>query len=300
MALVFNKYLSSGVLFGINRFYRLIPIYWFYTFLLVVSLFVLPNGTYLTYWEGFSLLKSLLFIPNLNPNGFGYFPTLYVGWTLIFEMFFYLIFSIVLLLKLPKPSLVCAIVLFSIALVYRWEPFLGRSSLLLIEFSIGIMILEYYKKTKLKHIFIRTVIPITFFIVFTFIFLYLDNIQLAKFFIAGLLVYIFIQMESFFSKELSLFRFLKVLGDHSYSTYLNHIIIIGWFHYLFGDLNSESMDMLAVLCILITIMIISKLSYIYIETSKHILSLKHITITLLTRKKTLLSSKSTIKIKDEQ
>ena len=176
--------------------------------------------------------------------------------------------------KLPRPSIICAIVLLSIALIYRWNPFLGHSSLLLIEFSVGIMILEYHKTTRLKNIFIKTVIPITFFIVLASIFIYLERIQFAKFFLAGLLVYTFIQMENFFSKELGLFRFLKVLGDHSYSTYLNHIIIIGWFYYLFGDSNSSSMNLLAVLSILISIMIISKLSYKYNKTSKHISNLK--------------------------
>lgn len=282
MALVSNKYLTSGISFGINRFYRLIPIYWFYTFLLVASILVLPSGTYLTWWKDLSLLKSLLFIPNINPNGHGYYPTLYVGWTLIFEMFFYFIFSTVLMLKLPRPSIICSIILFCIALIYRWNPFLGHSSLLLIEFSIGIMILEYHKTTRLKNIFIKAVIPITFFIVFAAFFLYLGKVQFAEFFLAGLFVYTFIQMESFFSKDFKLFHFLKVLGDYSYSTYLNHIIIIGWFYYMFGDFNSVSMSLLAVLSILISTLIISKLSYEHIETSKHISNLKRITIKILT------------------
>ena len=299
MALVSSKYLYSGVSFGVNRFFRLIPIYWFYTFLLVVSMLILPSGTYLTWWEELSLLKSLLFIPNINPNGYGYYPTLYVGWTLIFEMFFYLIFSIVLMLRLPRPSIICAIILFCIALVYRHNPFLGHSSLLLIEFSIGVMILEYHKSMRLKNILIKTVIPIMFFIVFASIFLYFEKMQFAKFFLAGLLVYTFIQIERFFSKDLSFFHFLKVLGDHSYSTYLNHIIIIGWFHYLFGDLNSSSINLLTVLGILISVMTISKLSYEYIETSKHISNLKRTIIAMLTRRNALLSSPNTIKVKDD-
>lgn len=295
MALVSNKYLTTGVSFGINRFYRLIPIYWFYTLLLVVSILVLPSGTYLTWWEDLSLLKSILFIPNINPNGYGYYPTLYVGWTLIFEMFFYVIFSIVLMFKIPRPSIICSIILFFIAVIYRLNPFLGHSSLLLVEFSIGIIILEYYKTTRLKNVFIKTVIPITFFIVCAAFFIYLERIQYAKFFLAGLLVYTFIQMESFFSRDFKLFHFLKVLGDHSYSTYLNHVIIIGWFYYIFGNFNFESMNLLAVSCILVSIMLISKLSYKHIETSKYILNLKLITTAGLTRKKPFVTNSNSKK-----
>jgi exopolysaccharide production protein ExoZ len=283
MALVSNKYLQSGITFGVNRAFRLIPIYWFYTLLLVISILVLPSGTYLTSWEGLSLLKSLFFVPNINPNGYGYYPTLYVGWTLIYELFFYVIFSIVLTLKLPKPSIICSIILVLIAYVYRWDPFLGHSSLLLIEFSLGILIFEYHKAIKLKNIFLKAIFPIVVLTSLACIFLYIDKMQFSKFFCAGLLVYIFILSEKFFSKQLKLFHFLKVVGDQSYSTYLNHIIIIGWAYYLFGDLKSTPMNYLVVVTICISIMVVSRFSYIHIETSKYISHFKLMIINVLTK-----------------
>jgi peptidoglycan/LPS O-acetylase OafA/YrhL len=227
MALVSKKYQESGISFGINRIYRLVPIYWFYTLLLVLSILALPTGTFLTWWEDFSLLKSLLFIPNLNPNGYGHFPTLYVGWTLIYEMFFYMVFSIILILKLPKPAITCSLLLVIMAYYFRWNPFLGHSSLLLVEFSIGIIIFEYYKRTKVSGFLIRVIIPLFSFILLASLFLYIDRVQFSKFFLAGLVVYVFILLEDIFTKDFKLFKFLKVLGDHSYSTYLNHTIIIG-------------------------------------------------------------------------
>ncbi|MGJ8694441.1 MAG: acyltransferase family protein [Thalassotalea sp.] len=197
MALVSKKHLHSGVSFGINRLYRLVPIYWFYTFLLVFSILILPNGTYLTWWQDFSLLKSLLFIPNINPNGHGYYPTLYVGWTLIYELFFYLVFTAILVMRLPKPTIACALLLLVIAYFTRWHPFLGHSSLLLVEFAIGIIIFEYYKYTKLNNFFIKIFIPIATFTVFALYFIYLSRVEIAKFFIAGVTVYIFI-LTAFF------------------------------------------------------------------------------------------------------
>jgi peptidoglycan/LPS O-acetylase OafA/YrhL len=45
------------------------------------------------------LFLSLLFIPAENPGGYGLYPTLNVGWTLNFEMFFYLLFGLAFLVR---------------------------------------------------------------------------------------------------------------------------------------------------------------------------------------------------------
>jgi peptidoglycan/LPS O-acetylase OafA/YrhL len=113
------------------------------------------------------------------------------------------------------------------AYYFRWNPFLGHSSLLLVEFSIGIIIFEYYKRTKVSGFLIRLIIPLFSFILLASLFLYIDRVKFSKFFLAGLVVYVFILLEDIFTKDFKLFKFLKVLGDHSYSTYLNHTIIIG-------------------------------------------------------------------------
>lgn len=91
-------------------------------------------------------------------------------------------------------------------------------------------------------------------------------------------------MERLFSKELKLFQFLKVLGDHSYSTYLNHTIIIGWFYYLNNEISSNSGNVISVTSIIISVLIISKLSYDHIETSKYISMLKSFSIMFVNKK----------------
>lgn len=274
MALVAENYHGKGVSFGINRIFRLVPIYWFYTFLLVISILIFPSGIYLTWWDDSSLIKSVFFIPNINPNGLGSYPTLYVGWTLVYEMFFYLVFSLILVFKLPKPAITCAFTMLFIALFFRWDSFLGHSSLLLIEFSIGIFLFEYFKTNRSRSNFVKIVLPIIFFVITTFISCYSNTSLFLKMSLAGLVVYSFILMENLFNLKYKAFRFLKSLGDYSYSTYLNHIIIIGWFYWLFEDTQSGMSEVFPILCILFTTAILSKISYNYIEMASYISRLK--------------------------
>ena len=284
MGLVSKKYQKSGIVFGINRVFRVIPVYWFYTLLLVVSIIVLPSGIYLTGWKNYSLIKSLFFIPNLNPNGLGYFPTLYVGWTLIYEMFFYVVFTIVLMMNMPKPAIACAFILIVIAYFYRGINFLGNGALMLLEFSIGILIYEYQETIKRNNNFARRVFPIAIFPVIAFASFFID-VNLIRYLIAGLIVYTFIIFEDLFAKDMKILQFLKALGDYSYSTYLSHVVIIGWFYYIFGRANHSSvLDFLAVLCILLTVLVVSSYSYQLIETNEYISKIKYMTADVLTRK----------------
>jgi len=96
--------------FIIRRTIRVVPVYWFYTFLIATILYMLPQ----LFSEGKSfslehLVASLLFVPWQNSIG-DIKPVLNVGWTLNFEMYFYLLFALMLPLKqqlfLPLLSLV--------------------------------------------------------------------------------------------------------------------------------------------------------------------------------------------------
>ena len=101
--------------FMLNRIIRIVPAYWFYTaamgLLLLVAAPLLPHQV--INWQTFML--SLFFIPTENPGGYGLYPTLNVGWTLNYEMFFYLLFSTVFLFKQRHRPLIVAAALFVIA-----------------------------------------------------------------------------------------------------------------------------------------------------------------------------------------
>lgn len=79
-----------------DRLLRIAPLYWLLTcflgLLLLISPFLFREMTFSFKW----LLSSILFSSNTL---MGSLPLLYVGWTLEYEMLFYLLFSISLLMK---------------------------------------------------------------------------------------------------------------------------------------------------------------------------------------------------------
>ena len=83
--------------FLVKRTVRIYPIYWIIT-LIVLAFFVVIPGFANNKDLGIQqILTSLLLLPQNDP------PILDVGWTLIYEMFFYLLFSIAIWFK-PKYS----------------------------------------------------------------------------------------------------------------------------------------------------------------------------------------------------
>ena len=82
--------------FFVNRLVRIVPMYWGITFV-VFALSYLLSGLNAPPVPVIDLVKSLLFFPYARPDG-RILPVVYVGWTLNYEMFFYLLFSLSLLL----------------------------------------------------------------------------------------------------------------------------------------------------------------------------------------------------------
>lgn len=82
--------------FLLGRIRRIVPMYWIATATAVASTYFVPGFFYQATRQVSNIVKSLLFIPQLGVDG-GIFPVLYQGWTLQYEMYFYLLFSLCLL-----------------------------------------------------------------------------------------------------------------------------------------------------------------------------------------------------------
>lgn len=81
-----------------SRIVRIVPLYWLATFCLVALSLIGFSPTGLHGWDMSDLLASLFFIPNIRADGSPY-PIVFVGWTLLYEMFFYFLFGLSLLLR---------------------------------------------------------------------------------------------------------------------------------------------------------------------------------------------------------
>ena len=125
-----------------GRVLRVMPLYWCAT-LLIVALFAIglrPNGVH--YLDAEIVAKSLFLIKSTFPDG-RHDLVLNLGWTLIFEMFFYVVFAGLLIIKSDKTALSLMAGLFlltsSVGALFRGLGWFNSFvfSTLLIEFLYG-------------------------------------------------------------------------------------------------------------------------------------------------------------------
>jgi peptidoglycan/LPS O-acetylase OafA/YrhL len=137
---------SDGELFFRRRVLRIVPPYWFFTILLYLVALRVPQLMGATRASVGDLLRSLLFIPFAKANG-QIQPLLFIGWSLNYEMFFYLALSLGLLLHKRLGVWLGAMIV--TATVLACMPFASQSvlaefysRLISLEFPLGI--LSYY------------------------------------------------------------------------------------------------------------------------------------------------------------
>jgi exopolysaccharide production protein ExoZ len=131
--------------FFINRIIRIVPLYWALTFLVYAMVIVAPSLFQATSSDPVELLKSLFFVAFEKSNGQVQ-PTLFLGWTLNYEMLFYALFAAGLTIRSVKARVlaVCAL-LALLALIGGTVPAdapVARfyTSSLMLEFGYGMLI----------------------------------------------------------------------------------------------------------------------------------------------------------------
>ena len=92
-----------------RRLIRIVPIYWMYTFILAALLLFLPQVFATAKFSAVETLLSCLFIP-YNPLTNPTAPVLQVGWTLSYEMYFYLLVGLGLCLSFWRFALLLGVI----------------------------------------------------------------------------------------------------------------------------------------------------------------------------------------------
>lgn len=250
--------------FLLYRLFRIVPAYWFYTLLMALLVVfaqpVLPDQT--VDWSHF--LLSLLFVPSENPGGYGIYPTLNVGWTLNYEMLFYVLFAWALLFRLQVRLLVVAALLFAVCQAwtgYGWVSQFYRSDIVY-EFLLGIAIGMLHRRGWIRPGLWLPLVGISG----ALLMIYHSPPQ-PRFLVWGLpsavLVMACMALERFFEHN----RTLKLLGDCSYSVYLMHVLVLsagGFIAQRYG-VNPYVMFVLCVLAIAVG----SWASYQWVEKSSY-------------------------------
>ncbi len=145
---------TSPKTFLLKRLIRIVPMYWFFTIAMVAGVALAPavfRSAVLTSWH---VIASLAFIPHYSPSlANAILPVLVPGWTLNYELFFYLVFALLLGLTPAKRSITIGLLfLFGVA-CFRvlgapdhpaFVPFYANP--LIFEFAFGMFVAVAYQR----------------------------------------------------------------------------------------------------------------------------------------------------------
>ncbi len=141
----------SALDFMTNRIIRIVPFYWFMTISVFGIAVIAPTLLQSTSTDPVQLGKSLLFIPFKKANGL-FHPVLFLGWTLNFEMFFYALFALGLLLPRREFGIIVVAGVIAALVLSGWlfrpsrDLAVFYSDPILLEFAAGMMLGLYHDR----------------------------------------------------------------------------------------------------------------------------------------------------------
>ena len=232
MVFIQNNYKRTSVDFFIQRIKRILPTYWICNFLILLLFFLFPSifNTLKINFDHFFL--SLFF---LSQYILASKPVIVAGWTLEYEMFFYVLFAIFINIKNVKFSYLFIFIFISIL------SFVGLIDFLFIEFLFGMLIGIIYiyinklhKKILKKYCYHFLIFG--FLIFFVSVFYSLEITRLIKYGLPAALIV----LGSIYAKQLSN-KYAIIIGNASYSIYLVQGFcipaILKFFKIFFPDFN---------------------------------------------------------------
>jgi exopolysaccharide production protein ExoZ len=211
-----------------NRLIRIVPIYWLVSAGVLAMTIAAPQLLHSTVFSAPHALASFLFLPARHPVSGEFWPLLVPGWTLNYEMLFYLLFAAALAGADGVPRrrlaiiavLITSVILLGTALENRVDVMHFYANPILLEFLAGILIGIVYLERRVRSSW-AWFVPLGA----GFVLLWLSqrtgsfapavNLVAASMIVAGAL------FAPAFSN-----RGLKALGDASYSLYLTHVVTL--------------------------------------------------------------------------
>lgn len=212
-----------------RRTWRVVPLYWFYTTLVVLLMVVAPGMANSSYVDQ-SILASYLLWPQAE------LPVLTVGWTLIHEMYFYLVMAGMIAIApermVPRALLAWALVVMAAHALPSGGPVpMLLSSPMTLEFIAGAFIGLYWQRLPraggtaclvLGSVAFALTMPVMELAGVT------ANTPLLRTLLFGttgaLLVLGAVTAEA--GSRMRAPRWLRAIGDSSYSLYLSHVFVV--------------------------------------------------------------------------
>jgi exopolysaccharide production protein ExoZ len=222
-----NKEVSINM-FLLKRVIRIVPLYWILTVSMAICAWLRPNLFPLDNPHFSHVILSMLFVPHEAPDG-RVAPLITQGWTLNYEMFFYLVFATTLALNTAYRTIVLSIILVGLVcygyLGTENSPIaITYTSPLLLEFLAGVYICRAWLNDTVLgkgNALIAIGMGVTCIAA-----AYCYKNHLPREIVSGipaiLIVFGAVSLEraNFVPKV----KTLKLLGDASYSIYLTHYL----------------------------------------------------------------------------
>ncbi|MFN3721000.1 MAG: acyltransferase family protein [Rhizobium rhizophilum] len=234
-----------------KRIRRVVPLYWAVTLAAAMVALVLPQILKSTQFDVPHILASLAFLPWLNPSdpaGEMIAPLIVPGWTLNYEMYFYLLFGLCLLVPVRHRIAAITALIGSVFLVANLAPestaarFYGDT--VIFEFVAGVMLGRVYKA---GISFSAPVVAVALVLGFAvLVFNDYRGFELPRLITIGVPAAVIIFFATAIRiPDLKAWRWLRLLGDASYSIYLTHIFTLAGsrmiYPWVIGTLQSDTL-----------------------------------------------------------
>jgi len=202
-----------------KRIVRIVPLYW-------LALLAMMSYLMRTRDVNFDLfVLDFMFIPHYSQAVIGHiYPLLVPGWTLNYEMFFYVLFCLSLFIWRGRYIL---LIVFLIAIVclglllqsdIAWLKFYTRS--IILEFALGVLVFLVLKSNRFR--ISRNAAWVTFCAAAAVLFL--DN-SLPRIISDGVPAAVIVYATLYLSAKGNI-RVLETIGNASYSIYLFHVLLL--------------------------------------------------------------------------
>lgn len=217
-----------------GRLTRIYPVYWFYFFLTVPLLFIKPDWVNTSQGRHQELVSSFFLLPDDR------LPLVMVAWSLIHELWFYLVFSVLLAFneRVLLPALLLWGVLITAASVFITAADLSSGFRVMLhpytlEFITGALVFSFISRKHGKSFcswlplaLAGVILTLGFSLVYIFGILKEPTLLRAGVMSAlyGFLLLAFTALER--EKKFRAPVFLYSIGDSSYTIYLSHVLIL--------------------------------------------------------------------------
>lgn len=226
--------------FFLKRVIKIVPMYYIVTILISILWLIWPHLFHNVFVDGPSLVKSLFFIPYMKFNSG---PILSSGWTLNYEIYFYLALSLFLIFtKKVKSILLCTTLLLIAVYVFQQFNYFTNYYLsiygnpIVFEFIFGTMLHWVYKNYKMQFnnkaaLFLLGVISTLGFLVMVYFnFTQFEGNRLLLYGIPSFFITsFFVMSENRWRTDTLIYQWFYRFGNASYVIYLIHPFVMNVF-----------------------------------------------------------------------